>query len=1012
MTNNIENRKIPIFVSSTFLDLQKERDILTKNTFPKLEDLAMQRFVLLSALDLRWGVTDKEAESGIVLETCLNEIERCLPFFIGIIGDRYGWCPNKTELEKNSYLMERYKWLEKDITDGLSATEIEMQYAVFRKLHPVYAFFFIKKGRKKDEQNELKMQQLINNIVSGGKKFTSTNDNLSSLSDNQYYYTYYESPEELGQIVEFALLKLLDSLFPLEETGDLWSRESKAQKAYLMEQCKTYVPQVAYMWQMNILDRMEDRYIMITSCEESLYEESGFIANWLNQHLNDDSHNFIYHFLDAGFLDGDHKKILKRLCVEVAKLYGLPLPEDEFDEHQPNLREKLSETLDLIKDRKPLYIVLIGLHYLSDFNDEKNLNWLPVIPENVCLIVTAPFYDVTEEVFNRRYSNSYSLQGFNEDDGKIFITNYLSRLGKRLSTKQTEVVLRAYSHARKAPRGIKNLMTLKSLLKELTFFGLHEELDKRIAYYCEDYLLYFYNRMFERIENDYGRDCVRLIVSLIAYSRKGLKEKEILDISKATPMQWTNIRYSISQLLYIKADRFTFYKYIITKEINQIYNSYEIRARQLLIQYFSQNKDFHSIEELLFQYYKLHDIDSLYHTLLNMETFSYFYKNNIGELTTYWKALYEYSIEKYIMADYTNLHVLETASNAHLLADMGEFTKAMLGDDDSAKLLFSKSMEIYESIEHNDYETLAKIYSGLGLHSKAENAINSCLEITGSLHPRPESYYAELLSFKGLILIKSGRNEEALKTLKDALEITVHSKGEYNYATVEICRNLAIVCIQLEDEPQSKDYIEKGIELSSKIWGEKHLYLAELFFIYANFHKKIGNNVEAISYYQKALSIFEKWLPDNHLKIRLAEDSINDLRTQFNKPLKCCASSMECSLKEYRKNYPLSDVEFREMINYFEGIVDDLYIEEESWENGKREYDYKFKYNHDCWIGEYRLIFSPYSHTVYIYVNSLGMYESAGKPFENLKDAQIDYLIRRYDFYEQYCDYKESKYFP
>ena len=96
--NNLDNRLIRVFISSTFQDMQGERDYLIKRTFPKLRQLAAQRDVMLTELDLRWGITEEEAKSGKVVDICLREIENSIPFFIGIIGNRYGWVPEKKDL--------------------------------------------------------------------------------------------------------------------------------------------------------------------------------------------------------------------------------------------------------------------------------------------------------------------------------------------------------------------------------------------------------------------------------------------------------------------------------------------------------------------------------------------------------------------------------------------------------------------------------------------------------------------------------------------------------------------------------------------------------------------------------------------------------------------------------------------------------------------------------------------------------------------------------------------------
>jgi hypothetical protein len=68
-----ENRVIRVFVSSTFRDMQAERDHLVKFIFPQLRKLCEQRGVTWGEVDLRWGVTQEQAERGEVLPLCLAQ---------------------------------------------------------------------------------------------------------------------------------------------------------------------------------------------------------------------------------------------------------------------------------------------------------------------------------------------------------------------------------------------------------------------------------------------------------------------------------------------------------------------------------------------------------------------------------------------------------------------------------------------------------------------------------------------------------------------------------------------------------------------------------------------------------------------------------------------------------------------------------------------------------------------------------------------------------------------------
>src|SRR5258705_3282456 len=100
-------KTIRIFISSTFRDMHSERDHLVAFVFPELKERCAKRQLHLVDVDLRWGVTEEESKRGSALEICLDEIERCRPFFIGLLGERYGWVPPSYEVRDEP----QYRWL-------------------------------------------------------------------------------------------------------------------------------------------------------------------------------------------------------------------------------------------------------------------------------------------------------------------------------------------------------------------------------------------------------------------------------------------------------------------------------------------------------------------------------------------------------------------------------------------------------------------------------------------------------------------------------------------------------------------------------------------------------------------------------------------------------------------------------------------------------------------------------------------------------------------------------------
>ena len=94
----LELRTIRVFISSTFRDMHAERDYLSRLVFPELRSRCQKRGAEFIGLDLRWGVTEEEARREGALKICLDEIERCRPFFVCLLGSRYGWVPPPEEV--------------------------------------------------------------------------------------------------------------------------------------------------------------------------------------------------------------------------------------------------------------------------------------------------------------------------------------------------------------------------------------------------------------------------------------------------------------------------------------------------------------------------------------------------------------------------------------------------------------------------------------------------------------------------------------------------------------------------------------------------------------------------------------------------------------------------------------------------------------------------------------------------------------------------------------------------
>jgi hypothetical protein len=127
-------RTVRLFLSSTFLDMQSEREYLIKRVIPKIKEKLTHQKIHLIEIDLRWGVTQEDIQSGSGLEVCLSGA-RNSDLFCGILGSRYGWVPDPNQITDTV----RYDHLWED---GKSITEMEIYEGAFRRIDGKDRSFF------------------------------------------------------------------------------------------------------------------------------------------------------------------------------------------------------------------------------------------------------------------------------------------------------------------------------------------------------------------------------------------------------------------------------------------------------------------------------------------------------------------------------------------------------------------------------------------------------------------------------------------------------------------------------------------------------------------------------------------------------------------------------------------------------------------------------------------------------------------------------------------------------
>ena len=102
------NKTFRLFISSTFSDFLKERQILNEAIQAEINSFCQSMGYFFQLIDLRWGVNSESALMQNTLSICLEEVRRCTkispkPNFLLLLGERYGWIPLPQKISHDDF---------------------------------------------------------------------------------------------------------------------------------------------------------------------------------------------------------------------------------------------------------------------------------------------------------------------------------------------------------------------------------------------------------------------------------------------------------------------------------------------------------------------------------------------------------------------------------------------------------------------------------------------------------------------------------------------------------------------------------------------------------------------------------------------------------------------------------------------------------------------------------------------------------------------------------------------
>lgn len=670
-----QERVIRVFISSTFQDMTEERDELIKRVFPKLREICNKRGVTWGEVDLRWGITDEEMAEGKVLPICLEEIENCFPFFIGVLGERYGWVP--TEIPKE--LVEREPWLENN--RDCSVTELEIMHGVLNNPELIdnsHFYFYFRDPRyinnmpekmKSVYQEYPTEEEIEKHGFEEAKRLADVrkqqlNDLKSRIiASGLRVHVNYKTPQHLGRLIFQDIFEVIDKLFPQGVRPNPLDRDIVEHEAFALSKHKSYIGRDEYFERLDKHVRDDSPPLVLLG--ESGSGKSALLANWVKKfRKNHPDQPLIMHFIGTTPFSADWAMMLRRIMGELKRLFHIT---NRIPVSPDDLKRAFAEWLHIASAKERLVIVLDALNQLEDQDNALDLVWLPpAIPENIRLVLsTLPGKPLDE--LKRRNLSEMHIEPLQQDERKRLVHAYLAPYRKNLSEPQIERIITAEQTHRP--------LFLRSLLEELRIFGIHEHLDDKIAYYLAAPTV---TALFDRILERYEEDCeqehpgfVRDVMTHIWASRRGLSKAEILDLlgedEKQLPYaHWVPFQQSTEQAFVNRSGLIGFSHNYFRTAVEDRYLSDDLSrktAHLSLADYFGKHEiSSRVMDELPWQLAMAESWRNLYDKLADLDFFDEAWNLDEYEVKRYWAKI-EDSSSLRILDAYAN--VLESPDDVH-----------------------------------------------------------------------------------------------------------------------------------------------------------------------------------------------------------------------------------------------------------------------------------------------------------------------------------------------------------
>jgi len=657
---------IRLFVSSTFRDLERERETLRREVFPIVRQACEERGFSFFEVDLRWGVTREEADAGQVLSICLEEIDRCRPFVLGLVGTRYGWIDPQAlpTLQTNDRFSTLTPYAD------CSVTELELRYAILNRPPgtPAPVALLYRRPQRSGSADNGSADQTA--------KIAALVEALEQFGVSAHY-----TEEDLASFAERVRADLLAMIRPRLPERPATAGERARQDTYDLAEAlgHRFVSSPAFEVLVDMVRRRSDRIAVIgpPGCGKSM------LAAALVRHAGQGAFpgtNMVAALNPAGVREA--VDALDSIGIQLAspKTTNLTRNGPATDQRRPDF----GSTLATAGERGHVLAVIDGV-------DDRNLStlqlpaWLPGPVSGATIVATLRADPSDREKFRRHGWQVIVMGTLTHTETTELSRRYFAPLGRRLDAKQLEAI------AARPRLPIETAM----ILEELRCVTRFEDLDAAIARLADishiDALL---DLALDRVCGEHGKPIEDVLVAL-ALAPDGLAETVLRSVAgepgvPLPALQFELIRRAIDGLAAVNADRHALRSSLFSEHIlRRLLPRGATAARNQIIRRLAANPEAPgAAEEMLRQMLILRDWQALAAALTERHVFDPMARRAGQQLRACWRRLQEadFSRGPSIYVSWVGSDPPRRVAEAAVLAqDLGDSLTAQALAEDAAR---------------------------------------------------------------------------------------------------------------------------------------------------------------------------------------------------------------------------------------------------------------------------------------------------------------------------------------